>query len=139
MNDLTFQMLLHCDYTNDNNEIGQLVVENMVKNEWQLFDLSINSAGFDVFLFAILTCQHMYFRNNAAEYGLVLNSCQGLITIITDQHRSIDSMHVEFNGRLKKGSVDADKVNSIIARMNLCPVSINLKDFLDRTTTVKFE
>ncbi len=139
MSDLTFQMLLHCNYTNDENDVDQQVVEHLVENNWQEFNLSNSSLGFDIFLYAILTCQHTYFRSNAAEYGLVLNSSEGLITIIADEHRSIRTLHVDFKGKLKKGIAKAEMVDSIVARMELCPVSINLKDILDRKTTVVFE
>ena len=139
MNDLTFQMLLQCNYTNDENDIEQLNVEHLVDDSWQELTLSTDTPGFDIFMYAILTCQHMFFRNNAAEYGLVLDSSEGLMTIIADEHRSIQSLHVDFKGKVKKGVANADMVDSIIARMNLCPVSINLKDILDRKTTVVFE
>ncbi len=139
MNDLTFQMILHCSYTGDENNIDQILIEQLMDNSWQELALSTDSPGFDIFMYAILTCQHMYFRNNAAEYGLVLNSSEGLITIITNENRSIQSLHVDFKGTLSKGIANDDMVNSIVARMNLCPVSINLKDFLDRKTTVVFE
>lgn len=139
MNDLTFQMLLQCNYTNDENDIEQLNVEHLVDDSWQELTLSTDTPGFDIFMYAILTCQHMFFRNNAAEYGLVLDSSEGLMTIIADEHRSIQSLHVDFKGKIKKGIANADMVDSIIARMNLCPVSINLKDILDRKTTVVFE
>ena len=139
MSNLTFQMLLHCQYSNDNNDIDQLVVEHLVDDSWKKLNLHTGAPGFDIFIYAILTCQHMYFRSNAAEYGLVLNSCEGLVTIIADEHRSIQSLHVDFKGKLKKGTANVEMVDSIIARMNLCPVSINLKDILDRKTTVIFE
>ena len=139
MSDLTFQMLLHCQYTNDENDVDQQVVEHLVENNWQELALSNNSPGFDIFMYAILTCQHTYFRSNAAEYGLVLSSSEGLITIIADEHRSIRTLHVDFKGKLKKGIAKAEMVDSIAARMELCPVSINLKDILDRKTTLVFE
>lgn len=139
MNDFTFQVLLQCKYKNDENEIDHQTVEHLVDDSWQDLNITNSTPGFDIFMYAILTCQHMSFRNNAAEYGLILNSSEGLITVITDEHRSIQSLHVDFKGLLKKGTVDNDVVESIVARMNLCPVSINLKDFLDRKTTVVFE
>ena len=139
MSDFTFQMLLQSSYTNDENDIDQLHVEHLVDDDWQELTLSTNSLGFDIFMYAILNCQHMYFRNNAAEYGLVLSSSEGLMTVIADEHRSIQSLHVDFKGKLKKGIANDDIVDSIIARMSLCPVSINLKDILDRKTTVVFE
>ena len=139
MSDLTFQMLLQCQYDGDKNNVTQLHVEHLVKGDWQELDLNIDTPGFDIFMYAILTCQHMYFRNNAAEYGLTLGSGEGLITVITNVHRSIETLNVEFKGKLKKGKATKDIVDSISARMGLCPVSINLKDILDRKTTVIFE
>ena len=139
MSDFTFQMLLHCHYTGDKNDIEQLHVEHLVDDEWQELDLNTYSPGFDIFMYAILNCQHMYFRNNAAEYGLVLDSSEGLITVIADEHRSIDTLNVEFKGKLKKGTTTKDAVDSIAARMGLCPVSINLKDIPNNKITLSFE
>lgn len=139
MDNLTFQMILRCNYTGDENDISQLTVEHLVDGDWHELTLSTDSPGFDIFLYAILTCQHMYFKNNAAEYGLVMNSSEGFITVIANEHRSIQSLHVDFKGMLKKGIANTEIINSIAARMDLCPVSINLKDFLDRKITVVFE
>lgn len=139
MSDLTFQMLLHSNYIDDNNNIDQLHVEHLVDNNWQELDLNTSSPGFDIFIYAILTCQHMYFKNNAAEYGLVLDSSEGLVTVIADEHRSIDTLNVEFKGKLKKGEATEDVVDSITARMGLCPVSINLKNIPNTHITASFE
>ena len=139
MSDFTFQMLLHCHYIDDENTIDQLHVEHLVDDNWQELDLNIDSPGFDIFTYAILTCQHMYFRNNAAEYGLVLDSSEGLITIIADEHRSIETLNVEFKGKLKKGEATKNIVDSISARMALCPASINLKDIKNKHITAIFE
>lgn len=139
MNGLTFQMILHCSYEKDENDVTQQNVEQLVDDSWEELNLSTASPGFDIFMYAILTCQHMYFRINATKYGLVLNESEGLITVVTDVHRSIQSLHVDFKGKLKKGIATVDMVDSIVARMNLCPVSINLKDISDRKLTVVFE
>lgn len=139
MNDLTFQMLLQCLYTGDENHIDQLHVEHLLGDNWKEFDLNNNTPGFDAFMYALLACQHMYFRMNAAEYGLVLKSSEGLITVITDEHRSIQTLNVEFKGKLKKGAITDEAVASIVARMRLCPVSINLKDIPNNRVTADFE
>lgn len=139
MSGFTFQMLLKCHYTGDNNDVDQLHVEHLVEDNWQQLDLNIKSPGFDIFMYAILTCQHMYFKNNAAEYGLVLDSSEGLITVIADDHRSIESLHAEFSGKLKKGTADNETRKLIAGRMELCPVSINLKDIPDRMVTINFD
>ena len=139
MSNFTFQMILRCSYTGDDNDVSKSTVEHLVDGDWHELTLSTDSPGFDIFLYAILTCQHMYFKNNAAEYGLVMNSSEGFITVIADEHRSIQSLHVDFKGMLKKGVASTEIIDSIAARMDLCPVSINLKDFLDRKITVVFE
>ena len=139
MSDFTFQMLLHSSYINDKNDIDQLHVEHLVDDNWQELDLNISSLGFDIFMYAILNCQHMYFRNNAAEYGLVLDSSEGFITVIADEHRSIETLNIEFKGKLKKGEPTEDIVDSITARMKLCPVSINLREIKSNHITASFE
>ena len=139
MNKFTFQMLLHCHYTGDENNIDQLHIEHLVENNWQELDLNTSTPGFDIFMYAILTCQHTYFRVNAAKYGLILDSSEGLITIMADKHRSIETLNVEFKGKLKNGSVTKEAVDSIVARMGLCPVSINLKDIPHSKITASFD
>lgn len=139
MSAFTFQMLLHSRYKDDDNTIDQLHVEHLVDDNWQELDLNISSLGFDIFMYAILNCQHMYFRNNAAEYGLVLDSSEGLITVIADEHRSIETLNVEFKGKLKKGEATKEIVDSVSARMALCPVSINLKNIANNHITASFE
>ena len=139
MSKFTFQLLLHSSYLNDNNDIDELHVEHLVNDNWEKLDLNIYSLGFDIFMYAILNCQHMYFRNNAAEYGLVLESSEGLITVIADKHRSIETLNIEFTGKLKKGEPTKGIVDSITARMKLCPVSINLRDITNNHISANFE
>ena len=50
MSELTFQMRLHCRYTGNDNNIGQLVVEHVVNNEWQALELNTLTPGFDIFI-----------------------------------------------------------------------------------------
>ena len=139
MSKFTFQLLLHSSYLNDKNDIDELHVEHLVNDNWEKLDLNIYSLGFDIFMYAILNCQHMYFRNNAAEYGLVLESSEGLITVIADKHRNIETLNIEFKGKLKKGEPTKDIVDSITARMELCPVSINLRDITNNHIAASFE
>ncbi len=139
MSDLTFKMRLGCQYSGTGNEVTQLRVENLVNNEWLTLDLNTKSPGFDIFMYAILTCQHMYFRVNAAERQLQLSSSNGEITVSTDQHRNMEQLHISFNGKLQDGSASADDIEYITERMGLCPVSINLKECQDTETTVSFE
>lgn len=138
MNDLTFKMRLNCRYTDSANNVEQLRVENFLDNEWQALDLNIKSPGFDIFTYAIFTCQHMYFRLNAAERNLTLDSSEGTIIVGTDNHRAIQTLHVDFTGKLKSGEADDDTIEYIKKRMDLCPVSVNLKNIADRKISVSF-
>jgi uncharacterized OsmC-like protein len=139
MSEFTFQMLLQSHYSGSGNNIDHLHVEQLVDGDWQVFELNTRSPGFDIFMYAILTCQHTYFRMNAAERGLILDSSEGLITVNANDHRSIEALHVDFTGRLKNGTVTDDAVAFIKQRMALCPVSINLKKIPDVRTTLSFE
>lgn len=113
-------------------------VEHCLNNEWLALDLNIKNPGFDIFTYALFTCQHMYFRLNAAERNLTLASSKGFITIGTDSHRVIQSLNVEFTGTLKSGTATDDTVDYIKDRMQLYPVSINLKNIADNNTSVSF-
>jgi len=138
MSDLTFQMRLKCHYTSSANNVDSLAVEHLVDKDWRQLDLNTTSPGFDIFMYSILTCQHMYFRLNAAERNLVLDSSEGLVTIGTDAHRVIETLHIDFIGKLKSGEADDSNSEYIKERMGQCPVSINLKDISDSKTTVSF-
>ena len=139
MSDLTFQMLLKCQYTGTDNDVSQLHVEHMVEDNWQELDLNTKTPGFDIFMYAILTCQHTYFRVNAAEQNLVLKSSEGLITVNTDEHRSINYLHIDFTARLTSGTVTDEAVNYVTERMSLCPVSINMNKIANSNTSVSFQ
>jgi hypothetical protein len=129
---------MRCHYSGDQNKVDSLHVEHLVDDEWQELILDTYSPGFDVFIYSILSCQHMFFRNNSTEYDLVMTSAEALITIITDEHRSIESLHSEFTGKLIKGTADIEKVKSITARVGLCPATINLKEIADKKITVSY-
>ena len=139
LSDLTFQMLLQSHYSGDSNEVEESHAEILTEDSWQKLEIGNDSPGFDIFMYAILACQHMYFRMNAAEYGLILASSEGLITVIADEHRDIQTLNVEFKGKLISGTPNQDMVDSITARMKLCPVSINLKDIPHNNIIATFE
>ena len=138
MHDLTFQMQLSCTYNADSNNVSKLEVENLVDGEWKALELTTTSPGFDIFIYSLFTCQHMYFRLNAAESKLVLKSSKGKITIGTDKQRVIQKVHVEFEGVLASGNVTESNVAYIKERMRACPVSINLRDIEENTSSIHF-
>lgn len=121
-----FQMRMLSKYTDSDNSVGDLEVWILEDGDWQPFDLSIMTAGFQVFVYALFTCQHMYFRLNAAERGLVMRSSEGTISLFTDNDWNLDELDVGFKGSLLEGSASEGDTAYIAERMGLCPVSKNL-------------
>ena len=138
MNQRRFRMRLECRYSSSDNAIDQLSVENRIDDAWQPLELSVLTPGFDIFVYSVFTCQHTYFRINAAEAGLRMASSQAEIEIITTEDWQLDAIHVHFSGRLAAGSASQENIDHIIARMRQCPVSINLSPSTDALTTVEF-
>lgn len=139
MSDRSFQFRLNCSYTDPDNSIDQLVVETLIDDEWQLLDINTKSPGFQLFNYGLFSCQHLYFRTNAAERGLMLSSTSAHLVIETDINWNILLMRVEFNGKLKSGTPSEDIIAYIIERMGLCPVSSNIKEVSDNQRSVTFE
>lgn len=139
MSDRSFQFRLNCSYTDPDNSIDQLEVETLIDDEWQLLDITTKSPGFQLFNYGLFSCQHLYFRTNAAERGLILSSAKAHLTIEADINWNISLVSVEFSGKLKSGTPDEDAIAYIIERMGLCPVSSNMKEVPDSQRAVNFE
>jgi hypothetical protein len=137
MSTLHFSLRLAASYRDDSNEIRSLEVEHVVDGEWQPLELGLASPGFDIFMYAILTCQHMYFRVNCAERGLLLDSATAGLRIASGDDRKIESLAVSFAGKLRQGKPGAGDIEYIRTRMQQCPVSINLGSGIDSSTVVE--
>lgn len=132
-----FHMRLQCRYEGGENTVAELGVEQLVEGGWQPLELGLRSPGFDIFVYAVLTCQHMYFRVNCAERGLRLDSAEGAIEIGATEDWSMDRLIVKFSGRLADGSPGKDDIAYIEARMQQCPVSRNLRAVAGASTSVE--
>ncbi len=126
MNERHFQMRLYGHYQEPENSVASLRVEIFAGEEWQVFDLNSSSAGFLIFVYAVLNCQHTHMRLNCAERGLLLESAEGLIHIITTEDWLLSDLRVEFTGKLRAGTPTQDDINHVVERMENCPVSRNL-------------
>jgi len=126
MNERHFQMRLRSSYQEPENSIASLRVEIFAEEQWQAFDLNSASAGFLIFVYAILNCQHMYMRLNCAERGLLLDSAEGYIHVTTTEDWMLSDLRVEFTGRLRAGDATEADVDYIVGRMENCPVSRNI-------------
>jgi organic hydroperoxide reductase OsmC/OhrA len=123
-------------YEGNTNDVSSLEVEHKAEDQWQSLDLGLASPGFEIFVYAVFTCQHMYFRVNCAERGLVLNTADGSIVIGADQDWNIETLRVNFSGHLGSGKASPDDIDYIVSRMKQCPVSRNIRETPDVESTV---
>jgi hypothetical protein len=138
MSKRNFQMRLRCSYEGSENKIATLEVEQRAGGHWQALDLGIGSPGFDIFVYAVLTCQHTYFRVNCAERGLRLESARGSIRVGAGEDWRMDALEVEFSGQLASGSPAQEDIDYIVSRMSQCPASKNLRDIADARSHIDF-
>lgn len=139
MSKRNFSMRLKSAYEGDTNTVSRLEVEHRIDGQWRPLDLGLTSPGFDIFVYAVFTCQHMYFRVNCAERGLVLNSAEGSIAVGADEDWNMETLRVHFSGHLGSGEAGPDDIDYIISRMKQCPVSKNIREVPDTGSTVILE
>ena len=138
MTDHSFRMRLSCRYGHDDNSVAELDVHNWVDGAWQDFSLGFGQPGFLIFVYAILNCQHLYMRKNAAERRLVLDSAVAYIDVLANDQWRLQRLHVQFEAKLRSGSPPRQDVDYIVDRMQHCPVSENLRDVPDTRTLLEF-
>ena len=136
LSERNFSMRMHCTYEGETNAVAGLVVEHLVEEQWQPLDLGLTAPGFDIFVYAVFTCQHLYFRTNCAERGLLLHSAEGRIAVGADADWNMEILQVDFTGRLGRGRASQDDIDYIVARMNQCPVSRNLRAIPDARSSI---
>jgi hypothetical protein len=128
MNERSFQMRLHCRYQDPENIVAELHVEFLADGEWISFDLHPLTPGFLIFTYSIFTCQHLFMRMNCAERGLILDSAEGSIELITSEKWDMQKLHIRFDGKLKGGAPTELDIDEIIRHMGHCPVSRNIQE-----------
>ena len=132
-------MRLNCSYQQPGNEMTDVTVQYFEDGEWHDFELYFtHPAGFLVFAYAFLHCQHRYMCLNAAERDLVMASARGLIEVRTDEEWHIQQLRIHFDVQLTSGTATVDDTAYIIDRMKHCPVSVNIKDIPDAEVSVDF-
>jgi uncharacterized OsmC-like protein len=139
LSERNFSMRMRSTYEGDNNAVASLDVEHQLEGRWQPFEIGLGAPGFDIFVYAVLACQHLYFRANCAERGLMLGSAEGTIRISADADWKMETLQVQFSGRLASGRAGQDDIDYIVARMEQCPVSRNLRQVPEAGTVVTLE
>jgi hypothetical protein len=133
-----FHMQLSCRYQQPDNSVTDLAIQNLAEGQWCDFNLDFGQPGFLIFVYAVLNCQHLYMRTNAAERGLSLDSARGSIEVQANADWVLQKLLVQFEVQLQAGTPSPKDVDFIIDRMQHCPVSINLRDIPDSQTRVDF-
>lgn len=136
MSERTFRMRMQCSYQGNNNAVAVLSVERHAEGRWQPLELDLGTPGFEIFVYSLLTCQHLYFRANCAERGLLLDSADGSIEVGTDADWNIETLQVRISARLASGQAGQADIDFIVGRMQQCPVSRNLRALPGATTRV---
>ena len=133
-----FDIRLSTSYEGTDNRIATLDAGIQQDGEWHRLNLDTLSPGFLLLCYGLSSCQHMYFRANAAERDLVLASSEGRVYIVTDEDWHMQQLHIEFEGILRDGMPTQSDIDYIIDRMGHCPVSTSLVKPADSSTTVTF-
>ena len=138
MSERIFKMRLSCKYKEPDNTVASQQVELFKGGEWTDFDLDTGTAGFLVFVYAVLACQQMHLRLGCKDRGLKLASAAGDIEIATTADWIISRLRVNFSAELNSGEASEEDVATIIQRMKNCPVSKNLTFAPQAETTLEF-
>lgn len=136
MTERRFQIRLSCRYQAAENSIAEMSAESFDQGQWRRFVLDAAQPGFLIFVYAILNCQHLYLRKNAAEHGLMLASGHGSIEIVTNGAWELQRLHLQFDARRASGRASPDDIDYIVERMQHCPVSVNLRHVADSKTVL---
>lgn len=128
---------MSCRYEGDNNRSVESQVEQCNEaGEWRPLVIGNDSPGFLIFVYSLLSCQHLYMVLNAAERGLLLERAEGHLELVGDQGWMLQTLKVAFTGRLRSGTPTAEDIAYIEQRMNQCPVSRNIHAAGAHTSTL---
>ena len=138
MSERIFKMRIFCDYKEPDNTVESQRVELFKEGEWTDFDLDTGTAGFLVFVYAVLACQQMHLRLGCKDRNLQLATAAGDIEIATTADWIISRLRVNFSALLNSGVASDEDVATVIQRMKNCPVSKNLTFSPQAETSLEF-
>ncbi len=134
-----WNLRMDCTYEGANNKTNSLKVEQRQDDgSWKPLEISVQSPGFLIFVYSLLTCQHQYMHTNAAESGLLLSGSHGTLELTAGQDWKLIDLRVRFEAKLISGSPTAEQITYIEGRMNQCPVSRNIHCSGEHASHVSF-
>jgi len=139
MSERNFHLRSRVEYGQPDNAIVSLIVQKKVEGEWQDFVLNTLTPGFEIFVYAMFTCQHTYFRVNCAEQGLKLVRAEGDISLGTDADWNLERIDVSLRASLAEGQASTETIDYIVGRMGQCPVSRNTREVEATRIEISFD
>jgi hypothetical protein len=128
-----------CTYEGDKNNLASRKVEQLADDgAWKSLEINNDSPGFLIFVYSLLTCQHLYMFTNAAEHGLLLQSAEGTLLLEISEAWMLANLLVDFTVKLRAGTPTPEIVEDIRHRMNQCPVSRNINSSGPHETRLHF-
>lgn len=128
-----------CTYEGVKNHVASMQVSSLGDDAvWKPLEINNASPGFLVFVYSLLTCQHLYMYTNAAERGLELAASEGEMVLEATEGWMLANLRVMFTATLRTGEPTAEKVEEIRQRMNQCPVSRNIHPSGVHETELRF-
>ena len=134
-----FRLRAEFGYNGDDNQLQRLQPEIFTGDGWTALDLGVDSPGFLIFVYSFFICQHTFFHGNCTERGLLLDSADEILELVTGEDWKIERIDVSIHAELRGGSADTGTIASIEQRMRQCPVSINLDEPGDYTIELSFD
>lgn len=128
-----------CAYEGAKNHIATMQVSMLGEDgAWKPLEINNHSPGFLVFVYSLLTCQHLYMYVNAAERELELSGSEGELVLEATEGWMLTNLRVGFVATLRSGVPTPEKTEEIRQRMNQCPVSRNIHPSGLHETALRF-
>lgn len=132
-----FQLRLRVEY---GDETDIFVVEKHLpeENRWHVIGINEKTPGLLVFLYSILTCQHLFLRNPAQKAGLgLLHTTGELRARFNKKTFRFETIQTSFQVK-SRTEPSCQLADEIARRMENCPVSNNLDPAIDKTLSLSF-
>ncbi len=136
MPDRTFRLRIQSDHWGERNETVGRKVDIWREEAWEPLELSVDSPGFLIFVYANVACRHRYLAANAAERGIELSCIKGILEVKATQDWRVQKAHSHFDAKVRRGEPSAEAEAYIIQRMLACPVSRNIDPRIERTAHI---
>ncbi len=131
-----FQLRMQVEYGDDETfSVQKFDAEN---GRWQALAIHEKTPGLLIFLYSVLTCQHLFLRNPAKQAGLEPVRTEAELLARFDKSRfRFESIHTRFLVHCRVEPA-CQQAQAIAGKMENCPVSNNLHPAIDKQLSLEF-